>query len=92
LGNAGGLKETSTIHWKEPNTGATNATGFTALPGGIRQSNGLFTNTGDYGYWWSSTDYDKTSANDRSMKFYNTGLLRGASLKKSGYSCRCIKD
>ena len=38
--------------------GGTNSSGFTALPGGSRGSNGRFTGYGAYGYWWSSTSYD----------------------------------
>lgn len=55
---AGGkLKESATVHWLAPNTGATNSTGFTALPGGSRWSNGFFTfgPSGYYGHWWSSS-------------------------------------
>ena len=47
---AGGkLKETGTTHWNSPNTGATNETGFTALPGGYRGIYGNFGNIGYYG-------------------------------------------
>jgi len=47
---AGGkLKETGTTHWTTPNTGATNETGFTALPGGYRSNNGAFLCIGIYG-------------------------------------------
>src|SRR5574344_54019 len=46
---AGGkLTETGTTHWNSPNTGATNETGFTALPGGYRFSNGAFNGIGLY--------------------------------------------
>jgi uncharacterized protein (TIGR02145 family) len=41
---AGKIKETGITHWAPPNTGATNETGFTALPGGYRGSNGTFSN------------------------------------------------
>ncbi len=51
---AGGkLKETGTTHWRSPNAGATNESGFTALPGGHRDVNGTFSAMGDDGFWWS---------------------------------------
>ena len=50
------LKEPGTTHWASPNTGAVNETGFTALPGGYRVSSGSFSNLGNNGYWWSSTE------------------------------------
>ena len=56
---AGGkMKETGTTHWLSPNTGATNESGFTALPGGSRSyMNGLYYEIGQSGAWWSSTEF-----------------------------------
>ena len=51
---AGGkLKETGSTHWRSPNAGATNESGFTTLPGGHRDINGTFRSIGDDGFWWS---------------------------------------
>lgn len=64
LGNnvAGGkMKETGTTHWLSPNTGATNESGFTALPSGVRsdfRELGKFFAMGNLGYYWSSTPID----------------------------------
>jgi len=53
---AGMLKETGTIHWNSPNTGATNNSGFTALPGGLRSNIGIFYYLGILSYWWHTED------------------------------------
>jgi len=55
--SAGGkLKEQGTVHWNSPNTGATNASGFTALPGGVRSGPvGSFDGNGNFSVWWSSS-------------------------------------
>ena len=53
---AGGkLKETGFTHWLSPNSGATNETGFTGLPGGIRYPE-KFDAIKDVGHFWSSTE------------------------------------
>jgi len=52
----GKLKESGTLHWESPNTGATNESGFTALPGGLRNEYN-FAWIGQSGLWWSSTPY-----------------------------------
>jgi uncharacterized protein (TIGR02145 family) len=90
---AGGkLKESGTSHWLNPNEGATNATGFTALPGGLRDVNGIYGNIGRYGYWWSSNEYSSASAwlwilsSDHGIfESYYFG-------KELGFTVRCVKD
>ena len=88
---AGGkLKEIGTTHWNVPNTGATNETGFTALPGGYRYENGRYSNIGFEGTWWSSTEYSTPYAWTRIM--YNNYPLNGGDLdKRDGFSVRCLQ-
>jgi uncharacterized protein (TIGR02145 family) len=85
--SAGGkLKETGTTHWLTPNAGATNETGFTALPGGYRYNGGTFGNIGILGDWWSSTE-----TYTRAMHFdgADVGMLYS---QGAGFSVRCLKD
>ena len=92
-GDAGGkLKEKGATHWESPNTGATNETGFTALPGGSRDYNGSFSSIGYYGRWWSATEGSATSAWGRSMSFYFSGVYRFYDYKEVGFSVRCVRD
>ena len=91
---AGGkLKETGTTHWQSPNTGATNSSGFTALPGGYRDgSGGSFGNFGNFGYWWSSTEKDGSSAWDRRLSSNGADVSRSNRNKRHGLSVRCLRD
>lgn len=91
-GEGGKLKEPGTTHWKYPNSGATNSSGFTALPGGFRNKDGAFSNTGFQGYWWTATEIDAANAWYRACHYYDAGIIRGKDLKKNGYSVRCVKD
>lgn len=90
---AGGkLKETGTTHWNSPNTGATNETGFTALPGGYRGTDGTFYVFGDYGYWWSATEFSADYAMYRNMPYDLSSVIRSGSNKEAGFSVRLVKD
>jgi len=90
---AGGLmKEANTAHWKSPNTGATNSNGFTALPSGLRNYYGPFHGLGEDGHWWSSTDYDASSAWAFGLVYYNANVSRIYSNRKWGFSVRCVRD
>jgi uncharacterized protein (TIGR02145 family) len=89
---AGGkLKETGTTHWQSPNTGATNETGFTALPGGFRDNIGFNFYRYD-GLWWSFTERDSIRAFYNIIFFDFSNLMGGYSSKTCGYSVRCIRD
>jgi uncharacterized protein (TIGR02145 family) len=90
---AGGyLKEAGFAHWNTPNAGAINTSGFTALPGGRRNyATGAFYESGDYGYWWTSTVYFST-AWYRRMRFDGMDVLRSYYSPKFGFSVRCVSD
>jgi uncharacterized protein (TIGR02145 family) len=90
---AGGkLKETGTTHWNSPNRGATNESGFTALPGGNRNSNGVFGNVGSNGGWWSATEYDAARVWYRNMGNNYSNAYRANYNKEAGFSVRLVKD
>ena len=95
---AGGkMKSTGTIEagtglWHTPNTGATNESGFTAVPAGYHYDSGPFYEVGYYPYWWSSLEVDIYNARDRYM-YYDYGMVnRDISSKNNGFSVRCLRD
>ncbi|MCJ7446832.1 MAG: T9SS type A sorting domain-containing protein [Bacteroidales bacterium] len=88
----GKLKETGTAHWTSPNTGATNETGFTALPGGYRPNNGVFYEIGSGGRWWSSTAYGIVGGWCRSVLYNRSDIGRINGTEWDGNSVRCLKD
>ena len=98
LGGSGvaGGKLKSTQLWDAPNEGATNETGFTALPGGHRHSSGAFYDLGNSGRWWSSdVSEDPNEPNlikGRLMHAYSTALSAVNFEKAEGLSVRCIKE
>jgi uncharacterized protein (TIGR02145 family) len=88
---AGGkMKETGTAHWTTPNTGATNYSGFTALPGAYRDNVGAFYLIGLQGYWWSSSEAN--GAWSRRLIWGSASAYRNNSSKGCGFSVRCLRD
>jgi uncharacterized protein (TIGR02145 family) len=79
-------------HWGGNNMGATNETGFTALPGGFCGSDGMFTGLDSNGYWWSGTENDQANAWYRIIGSDNSQVDRGFGLKLEGCSVRCIQN
>lgn len=89
---AGGkLKESGTTHWSSPNIGATNETGFTALPGGYADDDVSFFYFRLYGGWWSSTG-GGLEAWSRCMTYTDSRVYHEYYNKKDGFSVRCVKD
>jgi len=85
------LKEAGEFHWIKYDTG-TNETGFTALPGGIRNSRGPFDDIGSSCNWWSSTELSAYEAWYRQMNYNSSIVFRYPYLKRNGFSVRCIKN
>ena len=88
----GKLKEIGNTHWISPNSGATNETCFTALPGGTRVFYGDFFNMGYWGEWWTTHNYSNTLGYNYSLKYNSSKLERSTEHKKDGNSVRCVKD
>ena len=86
----GNLKEIDS--WMSPNAGATNATGFKALPGGSRGNRGSFLDLGLRGHWWSSTVYASSDILNRTMSYSDSDVTGTSDHKRSGLSVRCLKD
>jgi uncharacterized protein (TIGR02145 family) len=66
--------------------------GFAALPGGRGHSGGNFSSVGNYGYWWSSTEYDSNYAYGRIMRYNYENVDRGNGDKVNMFSVRCVQD
>jgi uncharacterized protein (TIGR02145 family) len=90
---AGGkLKESGTTFWKSPNTGATNESGFKAIPHGYRSLNGILNFAKKMGSWWTSSEENQMRAWSYRLDYDKKGILRIPSEKFVGVSVRCIKD
>jgi uncharacterized protein (TIGR02145 family) len=91
---AGGkMKEAGTTHWLSPNTGATNESGFTGLPGGYKHNNSTFYYLGTSGNWW--TTYGIPSLYDASYISLHKDVS-SADIYSTDYQCghsvRCVMD
>ncbi|MBK7629087.1 MAG: caspase family protein [Bacteroidales bacterium] len=90
---AGGkLKEQEKGNWLGSSNGIPVETEFKSLPGGYRYLAGNYFSLGSYGFWWSSTPSDASSAWSRNMS-YNNNEVGSLSFNRSyGFSVRCLKD
>jgi uncharacterized protein (TIGR02145 family) len=96
---AGGkMKEGGTTHWLNPNTGATNSSGFTALPAGFRGESGFIPGSGSsfisgsIALFWSSTALEDETAWTRYLQADSIVAGRNNGGKYHGFPIRCMKD
>jgi len=85
------MKTIGTDYWNDPNFDATNESGFSGLPGGIRYFSGSFSWFGTGGYWWSSTD-SADVAWSRHLSNGDNEAFRRNFKKNYGFCVRCLKD
>ena len=86
---AGGRLKAISNLWASPNTGATNESGFTGLPGGLRETDGAFGYLGNSGVFWSYG----LNPDARRLSYYSGDIYYPWFCQKnSGFSVRCIKD
>jgi len=78
--------------WNNPNTGATNESGFTAYPRGLRDIFGYFSLLGEFGYFWSSSENEIIFAWYCELSYEYSGVIRDYYGKNFGLNIRCVKD
>lgn len=89
---AGGkLKEAGTIHWPKPNSGATNETGFSAIPTGFRYDSGGFSVGTMSAQFWSTTGIFNGTAYYRTLNYESVGIGRNIGDMGNAFSVRCLK-
>jgi uncharacterized protein (TIGR02145 family) len=90
---AGGkMKEVGYDHWSPPNTGATNSSDWSGLPGGVRFGTGFY-NFGIGGIWWSSSEDDSNAFQKswrRSLDNQSAQIFREANSQSWSFSARCV--
>ena len=90
-----GTKQAGTGLWEDPNTGATNSSGFAGQPGGFRYGSGTYYYIGKSASFWTSTEYDGSNAQYRDLVWNDISMFAGTfsfSLKDYGNAVRCVKD
>ncbi|MDD4603153.1 MAG: FISUMP domain-containing protein [Bacteroidales bacterium] len=91
---AGGkMKYTGSNGWQTPNVGATNSSGFTALPGGYfdympQQWHDIFRD----GYFWSSETISKSTAVAMTLNYRNDMTDLYEEYMLSALSVRCVRN
>ncbi len=86
------LKEAGNDHWASHNSGATNESGFTGLPGGYCSSSGSFGEIGNNGFWWSSTEVNDKVASITILNYLDDKASIDTVTKRFGLSVRCVRE
>jgi len=90
-----GKKLKSKSGWNDYDGKSGNGTddyGFSALPGGYRESDGSFHGAGGNGFWWAATESGGSYAYGRFMNYDDDLAFEYNYEKSGGYSVRCVSD
>jgi uncharacterized protein (TIGR02145 family) len=87
-----GGSSTAGTKLKTSDWGGTNDYGFSALPGGYRNTGGSFGNLGSRGYGWTASEYDASYAGYRRLDSGYTDVNEFNNIKSYGFSVRCLQD
>jgi uncharacterized protein (TIGR02145 family) len=90
---AGGkMKSIGTYYWSSQSFDTDNSSGFSALPGGFRLTDGSFNNLRNSAAFWRSTEIDANSAWSSRLDYNSINVSRESYQKSRGACIRCIKD
>jgi uncharacterized protein (TIGR02145 family) len=87
---AGGKIKDAGVLWSNPNTGASNSSGFTALPGGFRNSNGTFEQVNQQAMWWVKPEGSTNNVQSKLVQYQSAGITNSTLNKNTGLSVRCV--
>ncbi len=93
----GALKSTGTLDagtglWQFPNTGASNASGFSGLPAGTRFVDGSYQQLGEFAYFWTATEISTVAAWIRVLDRLAADAPAALANKQAGFSVRCVRE
>jgi uncharacterized protein (TIGR02145 family) len=90
---AGGkIKSVRTFYWNSPNEEATNESGFSALPGGFRITDGSFNNIRNSATFWRATEVNANNAWSSRLDYNSFNVSKNSYEKQYGASIRCLRD
>ncbi len=87
---AGGKMKDTVNLWIAPNSGASNSSDYTALPGGYRNSSGAFEKINEQARWWVREGNNTTAAPSKLVQYNNSSLTTEIVSKNTGLSVRCV--
>jgi uncharacterized protein (TIGR02145 family) len=89
---SGKMRESGTSHWASPNQGATNESGFSALPGGNRSwSDGSFKSWYNAASWWTSSNTNGVCLVSFNLQSAGSGGFY-CEVEQKGMHVRCVMD
>ncbi|HQP03371.1 MAG TPA: FISUMP domain-containing protein [Bacteroidales bacterium] len=86
------LKDSRSNIWFSLTGDDLNASGFSAVPAGMRNFVSAFYYRGEYATWWAASESNGQDAWSRAVSYDKCSIYREDGRKTLGLSVRCIKD